>query len=106
MCVCKFMAAAGKMSVYVTGEIYVLPINVSSCELQHTRNGIMWQWMEGRWGRGKLVENCVECHFSACSVGSLALGSSLIYDIVLSFNAIGILRRVLGKIKFKVEFKT
>lgn len=61
-------------------------------------------WRE-RWGRGKLVENCVGCHFSACSVGSLALDSSLIYDIVLSFNAIGILRRVLGKIKFKVEFK-
>lgn len=71
MCVCEFMAAAGKMSVYVTGEIYVLPINVSSCELQHTRNGIMWQGMEGRWGRRKLVENCVGCHFSACSIGSL-----------------------------------
>lgn len=49
--VCKFMAAAGKMSVYVTGEIYVLPINVSSCELQHTRNGIMWQGMEGEVGQ-------------------------------------------------------
>lgn len=63
---CVFMAAAGKMSVYVTGEIYVLPINVSSCELQHTHTGMMWHGMEGRWGRGKVVENCVGCHFSAC----------------------------------------
>lgn len=66
VCSCVFMAVAGKMSVYVTGEIYVLPINVSSCELQHTHTGMMWHGMEGRWGRGKVVENCVGCHFSAC----------------------------------------